>query len=132
MSDLKAKLLAVHTPTGTVPIEGIGNVTVRGLTRGEVLRLGRMEFDDVRDALTISLGMVDPPMTPDEVTEWNDAALTDEIDDVRHKIMVLSKMVKDAAKEVYKELEANPDLEFPVLPGEPAGDDGGPALGADE
>lgn len=127
----KEALLKVHTGEDLVDVPELGGqVRVRGLSRAEVLMLGKMEVDDARDALTISLGMVDPPMSPDDVMGWNGAALTDEIDDVRTKILVLSKLMKDAAKELYRAMEDDPSLEFPVLPGEGTEDDGGSA-GAD-
>jgi len=130
VSNLKEKLLSDRLPRDVVPIDGVGDVTVRGLSRQEVLDSGRAEWDsDEREVQTVALCMVEPRMTPNEVREWRTVSDQDEIWNVYTKIMVLSKLAKESAKAVYQEFEASPDLEFRALPGAEAGDDGGSAEG---
>jgi len=128
--DLKAKLLAFHLPEGTVDVPGVGQVRVRGLSRAEVL-----DFDDAsqsaREARILAQGMVDPALTEGEAAAWRTTSVPDETNSVIQKIMELSGLMKGVAKEVYKEFEADSDLEFHVLPGEGTGNDGLPDAGGD-
>lgn len=103
MSDLKERLLARRIPEGTVEL-GEGVVTVRGLTRGEVLFLHNgKELGVIEDAASweckmIALGMVDPPMTEDEVRQWQDSSPADELTAVNEKITELSGLAEGAEK----------------------------------
>lgn len=129
--DVKARLLRRHTGEEPHKIDGVGEIMLRGMSMGEVLLAASMERGEERDAYTISCGMADPLMTPEEVADWFGAADSKEIEEVRTKIHRLSRLNVGAAKEVYEELEANPEAEFPALPGVEAGDDGGSDDGGD-
>jgi hypothetical protein len=103
----KSKLLACRMPQGQVQIEGLDEpVTVRGLSRQEFLNL----YSDKQEGLSgpkftealVSLGMVDPEMTVDEVAEWSAATTFNEIEAVAEKILALSGVKEDAAKAAYK------------------------------
>jgi hypothetical protein len=55
--------------------DGSGTVTIRGLTRNEAIRIRDAGGDlGERDNLLISLGLVDPAMTPEDVAAWGETA----------------------------------------------------------
>lgn len=84
--------------TREVPIEDIGNVTVRALSRGEVSRVKRdFPEDQVENAL-ISLALVDPALTPEEVGEWLDEAPAGDSVAVMGAVAELSGMSEGADK----------------------------------
>ena len=129
--DLKARLLKPRLPEAEIDVEGIGTIRVRGLSRAEVMG-ARAVKDGPGKALAIerkilSLALVDPEMTEAEVGQWQKASTAGEMEPVTEKVGELSGMTEDAAKDAYKEFEADPDAEFRVLPGAEAVDDGGPA-----
>ena len=130
--DLKARLLAPHLPEGTVDVPGVGTIHVRGLSRAEVLAFDNSVDAAGREQKLVALAMTSPRMTEEEVATWQTTSGMGEIESVADKIMRISGLKKDAAKEVYREFEADPAAEFPVLPGREAGDDGGPAPSGDE
>lgn len=99
----KAKLLARRLGTTTVPTE-VGDLVVRGLNRDEGRRVAEQTTLADRDRLMLSLGLVEPAMTPDEVDEWASAAPAGELEDVSRAIAGLSKMLDGDAKEQYKSL----------------------------
>lgn len=106
MSDLKMRLLAnrVIGNTGEVEIEGVGTVTVRGLTRYEFAMLGKKypEAGAEQEQETLALAMVDPPMTVAEVAEWQRSSPATEINEVATEINRLSGIGRAAEKEAYK------------------------------
>lgn len=118
-----------------VEVPDVGVVRVRCLARGEVLRLyqGAGENPDLLDIepKVLALGMVDPKLTEAEVRQWYDTAPFFIVQPLVETIMTMSGMKRGSAKEAVKEFEANPDAEFPVLPGTEAGHDGGPAASGD-
>lgn len=92
-------------PTDVVPIDGMGKVEVRGLSRYEVLvskdkeeRLGVVAME----RMMLAAGVVNPSMTEADVTAWQKAAPAGEIEPVINKIAELSGMLDDAAKAAYK------------------------------
>lgn len=100
--DVKARLLARRLGSEVVPIDGVGDVTVRGLNRDESILVGQESEVADRDRIMVSLGMVDPVMTVDEVREWQQSGPGGEIEDVSRAIARLSKMIPGADKESYK------------------------------
>lgn len=95
----KALLLNRKATDGTrkVPIEGVGDVTVRGLSRGEVQRAKELPEDQRENAL-ISLALVDPELTPEEVAEWLDGAPAGDSVAVMNAVAELSGMTEGARK----------------------------------
>ena len=87
-------------PTDIVPVPGMGDVEVRALSRGEALLLP--EDTLLREAEILSLGMLDPEMTRDEVLQWMACSPAGEAQDVSQKIAVLSGLMEDSAKAAYK------------------------------
>jgi hypothetical protein len=81
--------------TDTVPIGDIGNVTVRALSQGEVS--DAKESDDY-EAVLLSLALLDPEMTKDEVREWLNTAPAGDTVAVMDKISDLSDLTEGARK----------------------------------
>lgn len=105
-TDLKSRLLAdrVADNTGTVEIEGVGTVTVRGLTRFEFMMLNKKYGDPgpEQERETLAMCMVQPAMTVAEVEMWQKVSPATEINLVASEINRLSGIGKGADKEAYK------------------------------
>lgn len=96
--------------TAEVEIPGIGTVTVRGLSRWEMINVFRLEGKKHRqEQLALSFGMVDPRLTPEEVAAWQKAAGTGEIELVAKAINELSGIGSGAAKSVVPDDGDGPD-----------------------
>jgi hypothetical protein len=131
--DLKARLLKARLPEDTVAIDGIGEIRVRGLSRGEVFAIQKVSKGTADfERRTLACGLVDPAMTEDEVRQWQDAAPAGELEPVGDKIRELSGLVKGADKSDLPVAGDEPGPGVRDVPGAEAGDDGGPAAGADE
>jgi len=128
---------AANTPSGMpeddvpLPSRG-GSVRVRGLSRDEALAVRGIKHEATAERVILSYAMVDPPMTQEEVGRWQKASIAGEMEDVTDKVSELSGLSDGAAKEVVKELVADPDAEFRALPGSEAGDAGVGPTAADE
>lgn len=97
------KLLFVdRLPRVTVEVPG-GEVTVRGLSRAEVVKLNDAG-PGTAERTALRLGLVDPVLTDAEVGEWLAAWPAGDIQPVVEKIMELSGLNPGAAKEQYKSL----------------------------
>jgi len=107
--DKKAKLLAKRTgaaATRTVTVNGV-DVTVRALTRKQILSAQKtIDPDDTAaiECAMLSLALVDPVMTPEEVATWQEVSPAGELEPVTDALSELSKINTDAAKETYKSL----------------------------
>lgn len=53
-----------------VEIPDVGSVIVKALTRSQALRVADGKNTEVRDAMIVAYGMVEPSMTVREVKEW--------------------------------------------------------------
>lgn len=94
----KAKLLANRAGgTQDVEIPGVGTVKVRALTRAEV-KACKGKDDLTQENQLIAAGMVDPVLTPDEVSEWLDNAPAGEAVAVIEAIRDLSGLGEGAQK----------------------------------
>lgn len=129
--DFKAKLLQRRVGQATVELPGLGTVTVRGLTRTEVLRIQDQEGKRQYDAMTIAIGMVDPPFTFEEAQQWQDVSPAAELDLVTDKIAELSGMTKTAGTKAYLKMENDPGAEFRVSTGAETQPDGSGVAGVD-
>ncbi len=103
----KATLLAGGVVKDEVEIPGKGMVQVRGLTRDEVHQANRDPKGKDRSSSEVEVflvvyGMVDPELDVNDVRAWFKAAPAGEVQVVVEKIMDLSGIGKDAAKEAYK------------------------------
>lgn len=130
--DLKARLLKARLPEGTVDLEGIGTVRVRGLSRGEVFLTQQAKGVELHERKIVTIGMVDPVMTEDEVKQWQRNSPAGEMEAVVEKIRDLSGLGDASAKQANLEFRDDAGPGVRVLPGAEAGDDGGAAPGADE
>lgn len=80
--------------------DGSGTVLIRGLTRNEAVRIRDTEGGLItRDDLLISLGLVDPAMSPEDVAAWGEiegqfVVMTD----LSEAIGALSGMTQGAGK----------------------------------
>lgn len=127
----KATLFKSRLPEDEVDVPGVGTMRVRGLSRVDVLELQKADTSAPGsfERMMLARAMVDPELTEEEVGRWQEASSPHEIEAVASVVTRLSALQKDAAKEVYREFESDPDAEFHVLPGAEAGDDGGEADG---
>ena len=101
----KAALFKPRCPEADVELPGVGTVRVRGLTRAEVIEIGK-GANDGRDMepYSLSLAMVDPKLTEDEVRQWIAVATFGELEQLNHRINELSGIAGRADKEAYKSL----------------------------
>src|SRR5262245_12777468 len=100
----KALLFAARLPEDDVEIPGIGTVRVRALNRLEAVHVQEAKGAVQTELRIMTLGLVDPQLTEDEVREWMKAAPAGEIEPVSHRIAALSGMIEGAEKEAYKSL----------------------------
>jgi hypothetical protein len=100
----KADLLKPRLEQGTVTIEGLGEFTIRPLTRSEAFDVQTQREESVLAAenLLISLGLVDPKMTVDEVADWAAVAPAGHLAAVSMAIGSISGMMPESRKESYK------------------------------
>jgi len=95
----KEQLFTSRLKSEEVPIDGLGTVVVRGLSRWEMVEVQKLENDRQRqDNLAIKYGMVEPAMDEHEVMAWRKAGGVMEIETIARKINELSGIGKDAAK----------------------------------
>lgn len=127
----KECLFAKRLPEDDVEVEGVGTVRVRGLSRAEANAVKVHQGTEKLEQKILTFGMVNPALTEDEVARWLRAASYGELEPVLTRIGELSGLMDDSAKKAVKEFAADPDAEFPLLPGREVGPDGGGA-GGDE
>lgn len=84
--------------TRKVPIDGVGDVIVRGLTRGEVKGVNDDYPEAERENVLISLALVDPELTSEEVAEWLDGAPAGDSVAVMSAVAELSGLSDGAAQ----------------------------------
>lgn len=112
--DLKARLFKSRLPEEEVEVPGVGTVRVRALSRSEAMKLRKMSVASVEviERKMLALALVDPKLTEDEIGQWQEASTAGELEAVSNKVSELSGMTEGAAKEAYKEFDADPDSEF--------------------
>lgn len=113
MTDIRARLL--NTPRfteHTEKIEDVGEITYRALSRDEVLN-GRERNKGKTTAeiecYLVSLAMVDPMLTPEDVAQWQKMSPAGELERITGKIMRLSGMGSADTpidQEVYKSVRS--------------------------
>jgi hypothetical protein len=109
VSIAKELLLKQSFGVQEVEIEGLGSVTIRPLTRGEVLQLQvqaeKHEWDAAKqEQVLVSIGMVEPKLTEDEVKTWQDVSPADQMSVVVEAIQGASGVKADSSKEATKSL----------------------------
>lgn len=102
----KGLLLAARLPRRQITIAGVGDITIRALSRQEMLDLGadKGQSPMVFERRELALALVDPKLTVDEVAEWQQTSPVGEIQEVMQAINELSGIGEDALKEAYKSL----------------------------
>lgn len=98
--DLKNALLTdrVTGNHAVVELDGVGPVTVRGLTRYEMVLAGKITNELEQEQFILSTAMVDPQLTRDEVATWQRVSPPGEINEVATKVNELSGIGKGASK----------------------------------
>jgi len=94
----KAALLARRISKGEHEIEGVGTVSIRGLSRQEVLDLQKLDGVAAVDRRMVSLAMVDPALTEADVAEWQSNSCPLEIERLTEAIRDLSGLGAGASK----------------------------------
>lgn len=86
--------------TEDVPVEGVGLVTVRGLSRWEMLTAGKLADKGplYMERAMVAFAAVDPVLNEDDVAAWQKAGLVHEMQPVMQKINELSGVGKGAEK----------------------------------
>lgn len=84
--------------TAEVEIEGVGTITVRALSRHEVLQATKKDDDEAQERYIVAKAMVDPPMGEHDVAEWQKCSPAGEINRVANKVNELSGIGKGADK----------------------------------
>lgn len=86
-----------------VEVDGVGTVTVRGLSRAESLIVGKAEGDPTATERTmLRFGMLEPALTETQIREWLAVAPNDHVDPITKAIARLSGMLEESPKEAYK------------------------------
>jgi hypothetical protein len=102
----KAALLAKRDQGTAREVElpsGAGSVMVRGLTRKEALRVHGKEMDEEEsERVLIAMALVDPVMTEDEISQWQEVCMAGELVPVVDAILELSGMAADVTKAAMK------------------------------
>lgn len=90
----------VTAVTGTVELDGVGTVTVRGLSRYEMFLASKVGAgDDLKqERFILAAAMVDPKLTEDDVEAWQKASPPGEINEVAKKVNELSGIGEGAGK----------------------------------
>jgi hypothetical protein len=95
----KSALLARRLGEGEHEIPGFGAVRIRGLSRAELLELQTLEGGTaVQDRRMVSLALVDPQLTEDEVKTWQENSHPHEIEGLTLAIAELSGLGVGASK----------------------------------
>lgn len=105
----KELLLKARVPEGQYEIPGVGVVRFRALTRGEGLSIKDREMGVAEaERKLLSLALIDPKLTEDEVRVWQENSPAGELEPVTHEIMRLSGMVTRAARDAYESFRGGP------------------------
>lgn len=104
-------------PQADVEIPGLGTVTVRGLTRVEVLSVRKATDNDpaavdgprllVLERKLIAAGMVEPEMSEADVHRWQDVAPAGQLEPITEKIQELSGLLEGSDKATFPEVRAD-------------------------
>lgn len=111
----------VTVETGQGPMR----VHVRGLSRQEVIHVQNTKGVAAVEALTLSLGLLEPRLSVEQVKAWQRVSIGSEMEPVTRRIGELSGMIEGSRKAAIKEMLADPGVEFRVHVGDEALDDRG-------
>lgn len=104
MSKVTAEqLLSLTAKVEDVELEGLGTVTVRGLTRKEVLDIqDQMDDPAEADARSLSLVFVDPKLTIEQARQLQTVVSAGSLEPLNEAVARLSGMKPGAMKEAVK------------------------------
>lgn len=99
----KNALFAPRLPEEEFEISGVGSVRIRALTRAEMLRIRGKEMPvDEMERQLLSLALVAPKLTEDDVRKWQHASAAGELEPLTKAVMRLSGLEATAPKEAVK------------------------------
>lgn len=119
-----------HLPEDDVPLDDVGLIRVRGLSRQEVLDMPDTDGEGgliAQNRYIVARGMVRPAMTEDAVEAWMGAGTSPEVNKALAKIGELSGLTPTAAKDVTRELLTDHGAQFRDVPSGATEDDRRPA-----
>lgn len=102
----KEELWGGALPTGDVEVRPGVSVTVRGMSRLELMQLGKIDDHMESERLMLSTCMVDPKMSPSDVRKWQENSLPNDIAIVSEKIRDLSGIKPSADREAAKSVRS--------------------------
>lgn len=110
--------------TDTVIIPGKGEVTVRVLTRAQIMKIRKsvksipdaIARQDVMEQKFLVAGMVDPEVDMQDCALWQQKSKAGEIDLVLNKINEISGLEEGYGKDATLDFIEDPEAEFRVLP----------------
>lgn len=96
----KAALLVdrVSAVQADIEVEGVGTITVRALSRWEVIQGGKRDEGMAQERFILSCAMVEPAMNEDDVAAWQKCSPPGEINAIAQKINELSGIGTGADK----------------------------------
>jgi uncharacterized linocin/CFP29 family protein len=95
----KATLLKGFLPERDVELpSGTGTVRVRGLSRQEAVAVSSCDDEQTMERMAIVVGLIDPVLSLQEVTEWSQVAVAADVQAVAQAISQLSNMEAGAGK----------------------------------
>lgn len=101
----KAALKARRLAEEDVELPGVGTVRVRALSRAEAMTVTGKELPvEVMEQKLLSMAMVDPEMSEQDVAEWQAAASAGELEPVTKVVQRLSGLEQGAAKSGVQEV----------------------------
>ncbi len=97
----KATLLGSVLPQRSVEVPGVGTLTVRALSRAEVVSFQALSSADELENATLAAGMVEPSLSLEEAARWRSIAGNEDVKAVSDAILELSGLGEgaQAAKE---------------------------------
>lgn len=99
---LKEALLAKRFKIEEIPIDGVGVIKVRALSRDEMLGVDSEQPALKIERFVLSRTMVDPEMSEQDIADWQAASGAGEIGKVMDKVYEMSGIARGQAKEQYK------------------------------
>lgn len=99
----KAVLFTPRLDEEDVDVADLGSVRIRSLSRAEVLSIrGKTLPVDEMERKLLSLALISPPLTEDEVGQWQAASSAGELEPITKAVMRLSGLEEAAAKEAVQ------------------------------
>lgn len=94
-------MLGMSVPTEEFEIEGVGTLTLRGMTRFEMMLVFKRQENESQlsaEKLSLSIGIVEPKLTEDDIEAWQKVAPGGLINRIAVRINALSGLGKGAGK----------------------------------